>query len=415
MAKIAHKRSSVPSKVPLSTDLVAGELALNTADFAIYFKDSSDNVRAVNDWAQILNKPTGLNAGSVTTVPNTVVLRDANGDIAAANVAVGNDLVITGNLIVNGTTSTVNSTVMIVDDPVMTLSGEVPTSNDARDRGIDFNWHNGSTAKVGFFGFDNSTGKFTFIPDATNTSEVFSGTKGTLDANVEWSDVLSKPSPTISLGGDLSGSVTLSELGSGTLTATINAGSVTLGTDTTGNYVNALTQGSYVLVSGTAGAGWAPTVAVDATPLDLANKVVARDGSGNFAANTITANLTGNVTGDVTGNVTGNAGTATQLQVARNINGVSFDGTQNITITAATPSTLTRGTYLTGSNFNGSAATTWAVDATSANTASKVVARDASGNFSANVITASLTGGNVTNVAISNSTIDNVIVDGGSF
>jgi hypothetical protein len=49
--------------------------------------------------------------------------------------------------------------------------------------------------------------------------------------------------------------------------------------------------------------------------------------------------------------------------------------------------TLTRGTYLTGSNYNGSAATTWAVDATSANTADKVVVRDGSGNFSANTIT----------------------------
>ena len=38
--------------------------------------------------------------------------------------------------------------------------------------------------------------------------------------------------------------------------------------------------------------------------------------------------------------------------------------------------TLTRGSYLTGSNYNGSTARTWAVDATSANTASKVVARD---------------------------------------
>lgn len=58
-------------------------------------------------------------------------------------------------------------------------------------------------------------------------------------------------------------------------------------------------------------------------------------------------------------------------------------------------STLTRGTYLTGNNYNGSAATTWAVDATSANTVSKVVVRDSSGNFSAGTITASLTG-NVT-------------------
>ncbi len=42
--------------------------------------------------------------------------------------------------------------------------------------------------------------------------------------------------------------------------------------------------------------------------------VVARDASGNFAANTITASLTGNVTGNVTGNLTGNVtGNATNV------------------------------------------------------------------------------------------------------
>lgn len=54
--------------------------------------------------------------------------------------------------------------------------------------------------------------------------------------------------------------------------------------------------------------------------------------------------------------------------------------------------TLTLGTYLTGTSYNGSTGVTAAVDATDANTASKVVARDASGNFSAGTITAALTG-----------------------
>jgi hypothetical protein len=54
---------------------------------------------------------------------------------------------------------------------------------------------------------------------------------------------------------------------------------------------------------------------------------------------------------------------------------------------------LTAGTFLTsGGTFDGSAARTFAVDATDANTASKVVARDASGNFSAGTITATLSG-----------------------
>lgn len=42
-----------------------------------------------------------------------------------------------------------------------------------------------------------------------------------------------------------------------------------------------------------------------ATSTNTANAVVKRDGSGNFAAGTITANLTGNVTGNLTGDVTG--------------------------------------------------------------------------------------------------------------
>lgn len=59
--------------------------------------------------------------------------------------------------------------------------------------------------------------------------------------------------------------------------------------------------------------------------------------------------------------------------------------------------TITAGSYLTGggsftANQTSNSSVTLNVDATSANTASKVVARDASGNFSAGTITASLSG-----------------------
>lgn len=68
----------------------------------------------------------------------------------------------------------------------------------------------------------------------------------------------------------------------------------------------------------------------DATSANTASRVVVRDGSGNFAAGTITATLTGNVTG--------NASTATALQTARTIFGQSFDGTGNVSgaLTAST-------------------------------------------------------------------------------
>ena len=84
-----------------------------------------------------------------------------------------------GNLTVNGTTTTVNSTTTTLDDPIMTLGGDsAPGSDDNKDRGIEFRYHTGSAAKVGFFGYDDSDGLFKYIPDATNSSETFSGSLG---------------------------------------------------------------------------------------------------------------------------------------------------------------------------------------------------------------------------------------------
>ena len=98
------------------------------------------------------------------------------------NVTIGNNLTVTGNLTVNGTQTQVNSTTVTVDDPIFTVGGDsAPGSDDNLDRGMEFRWHNGSAAKLGFFGFDDSTGKFTFVPDATDSSGVISGTKGNLD------------------------------------------------------------------------------------------------------------------------------------------------------------------------------------------------------------------------------------------
>ena len=98
------------------------------------------------------------------------------------NVTIGNNLTVDGNLTINGTTTTVNSTTVTVDDPIFVVGGDTaPGSDDNKDRGMEFRWHNGSAAKLGFFGFDDSTGKFTFVPDATDTSSIISGTKGNLD------------------------------------------------------------------------------------------------------------------------------------------------------------------------------------------------------------------------------------------
>jgi hypothetical protein len=94
----------------------------------------------------------------------------------------GGTVIVNGDFQVNGTTTTVNSTEITVDDPVFTLGGDTPpASDDNLDRGIQFRWHDGSAAKVGFFGWDDSASRFKFIDDASNSSEVFSGAAGDVE------------------------------------------------------------------------------------------------------------------------------------------------------------------------------------------------------------------------------------------
>ena len=154
-------------------------------------------------------------------------------------------------------------------------------------------------------------------------------------------------------------------------------------------------------VGGASNAGYAEIATAD----DGTEPIYVRQYTGVFTTLTRTATLldaSGNTTfpGSVTASsfVKSGATSSDLLQagggnVSAGSLSVSYAGTAGSATSAQqVANTLTIGSYLTGNNFNGSAATTWAVDATSSNTASKVVARDSSGNFSAGTITATLSG-----------------------
>ena len=217
----------------------------------------------------------------------------------------------------------------------------------------------------------------------------------------------------ISLQGDVSGS------GTNTITTTIGTGKVTntmLAGGISNNKLDVITT-----------AGKVSNSATTATNLNTNNAIVSRDDSGNFIASTITANLSGNantattlatgrtlsITGDLTytspsfngsANVTAagtlaNSGVTANTYTAATIT-VDAKGrvtsASNNTIPTVNNGTLTlavSGSGLTGSQSftaNQSSAATFTVtsNATNANTPSTIVFRDASGNFSANIITA---------------------------
>ena len=146
---------------------VTGAVDMNTTTFDI---DATDDVTI-----DTTDTTGGIKIGAnVSGVPVTV-------GHTTSEVTVGDNLTVTGNLTVSGTTTTVDSTTVAIADPIFEIGSSA--SDDNLDRGIKFKWSDGG-AKNGFFGFDDSSGNFTFIPDATDTNNVFSGSVGTIAANL---------------------------------------------------------------------------------------------------------------------------------------------------------------------------------------------------------------------------------------
>jgi hypothetical protein len=82
---------------------------------------------------------------------------------------------------------------------------------------------------------------------------------GSLSGNASTASKLAT-ARTITLGGDLTGNVSFDGSAGVTLTATIAADSVALGTDTTGNYVASLVAGTGISLSNNSGEGATPTI-----------------------------------------------------------------------------------------------------------------------------------------------------------
>ena len=330
----------------------------------------------------------GASAPVYTNTASIYVNRAVTADNLVGGSSISGNLTVTGNLVVQGVTTTVDSTVTNIADPIITIGGgaggAAPTGNDSKDRGIAFQWHNGTAAKLGFFGYKNSTGYMTFVPDATITGEVVTGTKGTLDVNL---------ANALTIGTGLSGTsynggsaVTIANTGvtsnvAGTgISVSAATGAVTI----TNSGVTSIVAGTAISVSGATGAVTVNntgvtsaavsgtglsinastggiTITSNATNLNTVSTIVARDASGNFSAGTITAALTGNVTGNVTGtsgSTTGNAATATALQTARLIQGVSFNGSADITVVTAGTGIGVSGTTVTNNGVTSNVAGT---------------------------------------------------------
>jgi hypothetical protein len=90
----------------------------------------------------------------------------------------------------------------------------------------------------------------------TSNLETFSSSALTRLSNLEGKDI------SITLTGDVTGTGTITDLANVSFATTIAANSVALGTDTTGNYMSDLTQGTGVTITHTPGEGSNATIAI---------------------------------------------------------------------------------------------------------------------------------------------------------
>ena len=195
----------------------------------------------------------------ITNATGTMKIATETSGIAVAighgtsEVTFGDNVTVTGNLTVSGTTTTVNSTTVSIADPIFELGAS--GSDDNLDRGFKMKYNSGG-AKFAFMGYDDSDGKFAFIPDATDTSSVFTGSQGTLKANIEAGAAGVKVGDSVPFS-DSSGTLTLQNVDAldATTESTIEAAIDTLSNLTT---------------VGTVAAGtWQATTAVSYTHLTL--------------------------------------------------------------------------------------------------------------------------------------------------
>ena len=184
----------------------------------------------------------------------------------------------------------------------------------------------------------------------TSDDVVFNQVTGALVGNSSTATALAT-ARAIALSGDVVGTANFDGTAGISISTTIQANSVALGTDTTGNYVSSLVAGTGVTLANNSGETATPTIAI--------GQAVGTTDDVEF--------------GTVTASLTGNASTATALATGRTIalagdvvaSGVSFDGTGNISLTTTIqPNSVALATDTTGNYVAGISGTTNEIEVT---------------------------------------------------
>lgn len=159
---------------------------------------------------------------------------------------------------------------------------------------------------------------------------------------------------TITLDGDLNGSVSINGTTDVIFTATLKPHIVQLGVDTTGSYVESAYTYGYGITGSSTGSGTTLNIGINSTSSSSPESIVYRDLSGNFSANQITAN---SIIAVVTTATNLQNGTAGQIPYQTTSGVTSFFGpgnTGSVLVSYGTQSPIFQNTLTLAGNIDSS-------------------------------------------------------------
>ncbi len=240
-----------------ATDSASGKITFENLEDAIFSSVSGDIAIAEDGTATIQansvalsTDTTGNYVAGISGTTNEIEVSGSGSEGASVTIGLPDNVTISGNLTVNGTTTTTDTNELHVNDPLIKLAKD----NTANSIDIGFYGQyraSGSNNQfTGLFRDQNDSGKyklFELLEAEPTTTVNTSGTgyqaatlvanfEGPLTGNASTATALAT-ARAIALSGDVVGTANFDGSAGISISTTIQANSVALGTDTTGNYV----------------------------------------------------------------------------------------------------------------------------------------------------------------------------------